>query len=261
MPGADKKDILYILSTVALFIVIGLYLAFTQGQSLSNVVLIPFRTNSITPTTEGQSVEEIEESNDEGDDYFAVLETNIGVLELDLLEKNAPNSVENFVYLSESKYYDGTSFHRFIPDLILQGGSRNTLTPDKSDDKFGNPGYTINDEINWDSLELSDDQRNDLEKDGFKNNTDVTSVPLDKYTIAWANSEADSNGSQFFIILGERGDEKVRKLEGRHTVFAKVVKGQELLDEISKFEVDLSILEEPRPTKDITINTIKIEKR
>jgi len=261
MAGSDKKDILYILLTVVLFIVIGLYLAFTQGQSLSNVVLIPFRTNNLTPTPEEKSEQENDDAEDGDVDYFALIETNLGVLEVDLLEDNAPNSVENFVYLSESKYYDGTTFHRFVPGFILQGGSRNTLTPDKSDDKFGNPGYTINDEINWDSLELTDDQRTELEKEGYKSNQDVESVKIDKYTLVWASSEADSNGSQFFIILGDREDEKVLKLDGRHTVFGKVSKGQDLIDEISKMNVDLSILEEPRPAKEIKINSIRIEKR
>jgi cyclophilin family peptidyl-prolyl cis-trans isomerase len=258
MPGSDKKDILYILLTVALFIVIGLYLAFTQGQSLSNVVLIPFRTNNISPTP--QSEPEDDSSND-GGDYYAILETNLGVLEVDLLEANSPNSVDNFVYLSESKYYDGTTFHRFIPGLILQGGSRNTLTPDKSDDKFGNPGYTINDEINWDSLGIGDELRSELEAEGYKSNPDVKSIGIDKYTLAWANSQADSNGSQFFFVLGSKDEEKVMKLEGRHTVFGKVTKGQELLDEISDMDVDLSILDEPRPSREIIIKSILIEKR
>ena len=260
MASTDKKDILYILLTVFLFVVIGFYLAYTQGQSLSNIVLIPFRTNNLTPTPVEQSEEE-EEANNEGNDYFAIIETNLGIIEVDLLEENAPNSVDNFIYLAESQYYDGTLFHRFIPDFILQGGSRNTLTPDRNDDKFGNPGYTINDEINWDSLELNEDQRTELEKDGYKSNSDVESVGIEKYTLAWASSEADSNGSQFFIVLGDSEDEKVLKLTGRHTVFGKVVKGQELLNQISEMDVDLSVLEEPRPAKEIKILTIRIEKR
>lgn len=261
MAGSDKKDILYILLTVVLFVVIGLYLAFTQGQSLSNVVLIPFRTNNITTTPEGESQTEKNESSQLGEDYFAIVETNLGVIEVDLLEENAPNSVDNFIYLSESRYYDGTSFHRFVPNFMLQGGSRNTLTPDRGDDKFGNPGYTINDEINWDSLQFSEEKRSALEKDGYKNNSEVTSVAIDKYSLAWANSEPDSNGSQFFIVLGDRSDEKVVSLDGRHTVFGKVVKGLELIDEISNMEVDLSVLEEPRPVKEIMIKSILIEKR
>ena len=70
-----------------------------------------------------------------------------------------------------------------------------------------------------------------------------------------------SNGSQFFFVLGNKDDEKVLKLEGRHTVFGKVTKGQELLDEISDMDVDLSILDEPRPSSEITIKSILIEKR
>lgn len=258
----DKKDLLYILLTVGLFLVIGFYLAFTQGQSLSNVVLIPFRMNTPSPAPEVQNNEPGEdESQNNEEDYFAIIETNLGTFEIDLLEENAPNSVENFVYLSESKYFDGTSFHRFIPELILQGGSRNTLTPDTSDDKFGNPGYTINDEINWDSLELSENKKKELEEDGYRSNTEVTSIKMDKYVIAWASAEPNTIGSQFFVVLGNYTDEKVKSLEGRHTIFGKVSKGQNLIDEISKMPVDLSDLEEPRLERDLTIKSVKIEKR
>lgn len=256
MGAGDRKDILYILLTVSLFIVIGVYLAFTQGQSLSNVVLIPFRTNSATPTPT-EAIEVIEGS----EDYFAKVETNLGVFVIDLLESNAPNSVESFVYLSESGYYDNTSFHRFIPDFLLQGGSRNSLTPDKSDDKYGNPGYVIDDEINWESLEVDDNKKKILEGEGYTSKQGIQSIKIDKYVVAWANSSPNTNGSQFFIVLGDSNDQKTMDLEGRHTVFGKIVEGQALFDEISKMQVNLDNLEEPRPSKDIVIKTITIEKR
>ena len=59
-------------------------------------------------------------------DYFAVIKTNKGDFEIDLLERYAPNTVNNFVFLATDNFYDGTSFHRLIPGVLLQGGSPNT---------------------------------------------------------------------------------------------------------------------------------------
>lgn len=264
---SERKDLLYIFLTVLLFGIIALYLAFTQGQSLSSIISIPFRGKrpTVAPSTVPVSVspvatETVSDGN-EGSDYFAVFKTNFGDFEVDLFDTNAPNSVKSFVYLAESRYYDTTSFHYYIPNLLIQGGSRNTLTPDRSDDKLGNPGYTIKDEINWDSLNISEERRKQLQDKGYESNTNVISIPMDKYVIAWANSEPNNNGSQFFIVLANKADQKVSDLEGKHTVFGKVVKGTEVLDAIAQLPVNLDILDEPRTAQEVVISSIKIEKR
>lgn len=272
----ERKDILYILSTVGLLAVLGLYLAFTQGQTISSVINIPFRNSPAPTTSQEQSQNPTEspgntqvtpsaiqnggENLDEGD-YFAIFETNLGTFEVDLAENNAPNSVKNFSFLANNNYYNDTSFHRYLPNLLIQGGSRNTLNSDPEDDRYGGPGYVIDDEINWDSLGFSQDKKNSLAEEGYSSKEDLESLPMDKHTIAWASNAPNSNGSQFFIVLGSKDDPKIQNLEGRHTVFGKVVKGTEVVDKIANLQVNLDNLDEPRPAADVIVKSIKIEIR
>jgi len=102
-------------------------------------------------------------------DYFAVIETNCGVIEVDLLEQEAPAAVANFIFLAEDGYYDGLTWHRVIEEFVIQSG-------DPEGTGKGGPGYEFEDELPEDS-----------------------SV----YTfgaMAMANSGPDTNGSQFFIV-------------------------------------------------------------
>lgn len=268
----NRRDILYIISTVVLLGVIGLYLAFTQGETISSVINIPFRNKQTqtpenneqnllgSPTQQAQANPTARE-NLEGGDYFAVFETNMGNFEIDLAENNAPNSVKNFSFLASNLYYDNTSFHRYLPNLLIQGGSRNTLNSDPEDDRYGGPGYVIDDEINWDSLSFSENKRQQLSDEGYSSAANVQSLPMEKYAIAWASSSPNTNGSQFFIALGSKDNERVQNLEGRHTVFGKVTKGVDVVDKISKLEVNLDNLDEPRPASEVIIKSIKIEIR
>ncbi len=267
----SRKDVLYIFATIILFGVMGLYLAFSKGQTISTVINIPFRNNkpTIQPTINisnediGKPTEVIVPSEElkEGKDYFAIFETNLGSFEIDLAESNAPNSVKSFTFLANNKYYDNTTFHRYLPNLLIQGGSRNTTNDNPDDDRFGSPGYVIDDEINWDSLKLSDEKKEQLKVEGYSSKEGLESLTMEKYSIAWASSSPNTNGSQFFIVLGERKNRKIHELEGRHTVFGEISKGEETLDKISKLEVNLDNLEEPKPATEVIIKSIKIEIR
>lgn len=267
-----RKDILYIIATVVLLGVIGLYLAFTQGETISSVINIPFRNtptrtpednkqDPLGPPTQHVRVSPTEKVISGGENYFALFETNMGNFEVDLAEGATPNSVKNFSFLVDNKYYDGTSFHRYLPNLLIQGGSRNTLNNDPDDDRYGGPGYVTDDEINWDSLKISEDKRQVLSEEGYNSVENLQSLPIEKYAIAWANSTPNTNGSQFFIVLGDTDNEKVKNLEGRHTVFGKVSKGMEVIDKISKLEVSLDNLDEPRPASEVVVKSIRIDIR
>lgn len=264
----DKKDILYILGTVVLFGLMGLYLAFSQGGSLNSILTIPGRTKplvSLTPSNTSSPEEVVVETSqtpiDSTLDYYAKIETNLGILEVDLYEKNAPNSVKNFIHLANSRYYDGTKFHRYIPNGLIQGGSRNTLNADPSDDKLGGPGYIIPDETNWDSLSLSDPRKTELTSLGYASNQSVQSISMDRYMLAFASSGPNTNGSQFFVVLGNKEEEIVKGLEGIHTVFGQVILGREIIDALSLLPVNLDNLEDPRPSNDLIINKLTIEVR
>ena len=131
----------------------------------------------------------------------ATLHTNHGPIEVELFDADAPKTVENFVQLSSRGFYDGLTFHRVIPDFMIQGG-------DPSGDGTGGPGYTFEDEPNQHSV--------------------VRGV------LAMANAGPNTNGSQFFIVTAD----ECSWLDGKHTVFGRVASGMDVVDRISALPRD-----------------------
>jgi peptidyl-prolyl cis-trans isomerase B (cyclophilin B) len=113
----------------------------------------------------------------------AIMETEKGTINIEFFDQDAPNTVANFVKLSQSGFYDGLTFHRVIPDFMIQGGCPNGTGT-------GGPGYTIKCEIN-------------------KNKHEAGSLSM-------AHAGRDTGGSQFFICHSPQ-----RHLDGVHTVFGK----------------------------------------
>ena len=130
--------------------------------------------------------------------YRAVIETNRGVIELELYPQHAPKTVNNFVFLAKEGFYDDVSFHRVISDFMIQGG-------DPTGTGRGGPGYRFEDELKVNPL---------------KHETGVISM---------ANAGPNTNGSQFFITHSPQPH-----LNGRHTVFGKVVSGQDIVNAIQQ---------------------------
>jgi peptidyl-prolyl cis-trans isomerase B (cyclophilin B) len=128
--------------------------------------------------------------------YLVTMETTRGAIELELDPKHAPKTVNNFVFLIGEGFYDGVPFHRVIDDFMIQGG-------DPTGTGRGGPGYRFADEL--------------------KGNPLIHAAKV----ISMANAGPDTNGSQFFITHSPQPH-----LNGKHTVFGKVVKGQEVVDEI-----------------------------
>ena len=128
--------------------------------------------------------------------YMAEIETNKGVIELELFPNHAPKTVNNFVFLAGKGFYDGISFHRVISNFMIQGG-------DPTGTGAGGPGYTFEDEVADNPL------------------THETGV------ISMANAGPNTNGSQFFITYSPQ-----LHLNGKHTVFGKVVGSQDVVDSI-----------------------------
>jgi peptidyl-prolyl cis-trans isomerase B (cyclophilin B) len=137
--------------------------------------------------------------------YRAVIETNRGVIELELYPHHAPKTVNNFVFLAREGFYNDVSFHRVISDFVIQGG-------DPTGTGRGGPGYRFEDELKGNPL---------------KHETGVISM---------ANSGPNTNGSQFFISHSPQPH-----LDGRHTVFGKVVSGQEVVDVIQQGDIMLNV--------------------
>lgn len=132
----------------------------------------------------------------------AIIETNHGRIVFRLLPDSAPETVRNFLGLAESKFYDGTLFHRVIPGFMIQGGDPNTRNPEKNSWGTGGPGYTIKAEFNSRS-----------HKRGI-------------VSMARA-ADPDSAGSQFFIVTADSAF-----LDGQYTVFGEVTEGMEVADKI-----------------------------
>jgi peptidyl-prolyl cis-trans isomerase B (cyclophilin B) len=128
----------------------------------------------------------------------ASMQTSRGTIELELYPEHAPKTVNNFVFLAREGFYDGVSFHRVIPDFVIQGG-------DPTGTGSGGPGYQFEDE--------------------------TTGNPLIHETgsLSMANAGPNTNGSQFFITHSPQPH-----LDGKHTVFGKVVQGQDVVNAIQQ---------------------------
>lgn len=128
----------------------------------------------------------------------AEIHTDKGVMKIEFYENDAPNTVKNFVDLAEKGYYDGLTFHRVIPDFVIQGGC-----PDGTG--AGGPGYSI-----------------DCELDGDNQHHD-------KGVLSMAHAGRNTGGSQFFICHNRQN---TQHLDRNHTVFGKVYDGLDVIDQI-----------------------------
>ncbi len=137
----------------------------------------------------------------------AVIETNKGVMTVELYEADAPGTVANFEKLANEGFYDGIKFHRVIPDFVVQGGCPNTRegTVPKGPPGTGGPGYTIK-----------------CETKGNPRRHEVGALSM-------AHAGKDTGGSQFFLVLSEPN---TRHLDGVHTVFGKVTEGLDVMRSI-----------------------------
>src|SRR2546430_5893457 len=130
-----------------------------------------------------------------------LLQTTMGDVKIELFDKTMPITAGNFRTLVEKKFYDGTIFHRVIPDFMIQGG-------DPKGTGFGGPGYTIRDELPADNRNV-------------------------RGTISMANAGPNTGGGQFFInVAGNRG------LDRKHPRFGRVVGGMEIVGALSKTAKD-----------------------
>jgi peptidyl-prolyl cis-trans isomerase A (cyclophilin A) len=167
---------------------------------------------------------------------YATFNTSEGTIVCRLFEKEAPKTVLNFIELAEGKrewthpntrkkskdrLYDGTIFHRVIPNFMIQGG-------DPAGNGMGGPGYQFEDE------------------------TKGSSYKFDKAgKLAMANAGPNTNGSQFFITVAP-----TTWLTGKHTIFGEVVEGQDVVDKIA----NVPRSRQDKPNKDVVLQSVAIER-
>ena len=158
-------------------------------------------------------------------DIYAVFDTTEGKFKIKLFADKTPRTVENFVSLAEGAktgkpFYDGTIFHRVIPDFMIQGG-------DPEGTGRGGPGYKFADEFHKDLKHT---------KAG---------------TLSMANAGPNTNGSQFFITLAA-----TPWLDNKHSVFGEVTEGYEVVEKISHVPRGA----QDRPVKEVVVTSVKIER-
>ena len=146
---------------------------------------------------------------DESKSYSATLKTNHGDINIDLFASKAPVTVNNFVFLARDGFYNGVIFHRVIQSLMIQGG-------DPTGTGRGGPGYQFQDEFDPSLV---------FDREGI---------------LAMANAGPGTNGSQFFITHGPTAH-----LDGKHTVFGKVIEGMEFVDKIKRGDGQNGSVSEP----------------
>lgn len=158
--------------------------------------------SSITPTNT--------EPNDSTTNQIATISTNFGEIVIELKPEVAPKTVENFVKLADSKFYDGTLFHRIISTFVIQGGDPNTKDQPPGTWGTGGPGYAIDAEI--------------------------SNLKHTKYAVSMARgTDINSAGSQFFIVTGD-----APFLDGKYTIFGEVIQGKDVVDKIASLQTDLN---------------------
>jgi len=148
--------------------------------------------------------------------YRATLHTNHGEIAVDLFPAEAPLAVNSFLFLAGEGYYDGVTFHRVVPGFVIQAG-------DPTGTGRGGPGYKFRDEL-----------------DGPRR--------YSRGTVAMANAGPNTNGSQFFICLGDL------KLPHQYTIFGRVTAGMEAMDAIAALPTD----PQDRPRQEAVISRVSV---
>lgn len=130
----------------------------------------------------------------------ATIRTEKGDMQVEFFDDDAPGTVENFIKLSKDGYYNGLTFHRVIPEFVIQGGC-------PKGDGTGGPGYTIDCELDGDNQYH------------------------DRGVLSMAHAGRNTGGSQFFICHSRKN---TAHLDRNHTVFGKVTEGLDIIDQISQ---------------------------
>lgn len=163
---------------------------------------------------------------DPSKNYLATLHTSKGDIKIQLYAKDAPKTVNNFVFLAKDKFYDGIRFHRVIKTFMIQTG-------DPLGNGTGGPGYTFEDEL-------------------------PPKHPYEPGVVAMANAGPNTNGSQFFIGSGD--DVRGLAKHPDYTVFGKVIEGMDVVQAIASVPTKLGAGREmSAPKEEVAIQTVTIE--
>jgi cyclophilin family peptidyl-prolyl cis-trans isomerase len=157
--------------------------------------------------------------------HIITIETNYGEIQFETYDADAPKTSKNFIDLAQKGFYDNLTFHRVIDGFMIQGG-------DPNGNGTGGPGYEFEDEL---------DPSTESGKNGYK-----------KGVVAMANRGPNTNGSQFFILAADY------PLQYDYTILGRVIKGQEIVDAISKVPRNLS---NDMPLSPVVMKKVTVSKK
>ncbi len=232
MPNMKKQSLLLVVLAFLLVGVVALIIEKNNNKNTTSleeqVLTFPSKSPTVVPSIKPITKESMKKQYDNPPamqldstkKYQATMTTSEGVIVIELYADQTPQTVNNFVFLANDKFYDETIFHRVINGFMIQGG-------DPEGTGMGGPGYRFADE---------------------KFTGEYT-----RGTIAMANAGPNTNGSQFFIMHQDY------PLPTNYVIFGKVINGLEVVDKIATAPVSMSLSgEKSQPVKPVTIKSITI---
>ena len=221
------KNIIFSLVIIGVVILGGWYIFGRETNTSkqdTNQAVTPTEDSSNTPSTmiKATTTQASNIMTDNKKTHMVTIETNYGKIVFQTYDSDAPNTVANFIKLTNKKFYDNLTFHRVIPGFMIQGG-------DPNGNGTGGPGYQFDDELNPDT---------DSYKAGYK-----------KGVVAMANAGPNTNGSQFYIMTADY------QLPNKYTIFGKVVSGQDVVDKIALVKTGQS----DKPITPVVMKKVSVE--
>jgi peptidylprolyl isomerase len=220
-----------IVATVLVVLGLGVFITQTKPVTINTIATSTINMtdlfSSSTPSVPDNQSQTMLAGAQTNSQPVVTMTTSVGVIKLELFADKTPNTVANFLKLAQAGFYDGTLFHRVIPNFMVQGGDPLTKAEPKNwgIHGTGGPGYKFADEI------------------GPTNSNAIG-------TISMANAGPNTNGSQFFINVADNSF-----LNPKHTVFGKVVAGMDVVNKIIAVKTN----ENDHPLEDVKIEKIEIK--
>jgi len=234
----NKQRLIVVSSIVGTAILIVGIASYFNWQAERKAEMATWPPDVKKPTS--QEIKEIKEE-------LVVMETTMGTMKIALDPEAAPLTVNNFRQLIKQKHYDGVLFHRVIKDFMIQGGGYDA-------NGVKDVQYSFKDEINPWALGLDEATIQQNITEGYKYDKSLPSLKMEYGVLAMANAGPNTNGSQFFIVTDPDGSQ-TSHLNGKHTVFGKVVEGMEVALKIQAVQTG----EADKPVKDVVMTKVYLE--
>lgn len=233
MINKETASILLIVVILLALFAGGMYFLFSKAPTFNNNNGVQQSTEQVVEQSQQSGQQEPNKQSNEQKNMnnLVTIKTNLGEIQFQTYNADAPKASQNFIDLANKKYYDGVIFHRVIKGFMIQGGDPLCAANEADDKGFcgtGGPGYKFEDELS---------PNTESYKNGYK-----------KGVVAMANSGPNTNGSQFFIMHVDY------PLPNNYTIFGKVVKGLEVVDAIANVKTGTG----DRPVEAVVMQSVTV---